>query len=200
MADVNVLDLAEVTPSATSDDLILFDRTTGEAKAARYPTIGNATLTIQKNGTTVNSFTANATSNKTINITMTKGDVGLGNVGNFKAVSTVASQGLSTTEKANARTNIGAGTSSFSGAYSSLTGKPDFLYLTNVACSATTGDFVSVSNSAITANHVVAECTFSDPSSIKSDVTWTTASGSLKLNGICSTATTCNIVLIPKTN
>lgn len=42
----------------------------------------------------------------------TKSDVGLGNVGNFKAVSTVASQGLSTTEQSNARANIGAGTSS----------------------------------------------------------------------------------------
>lgn len=41
-----------------------------------------------------------------------KSDVGLGNVGNFKAVSTVASQGLTDTEKANARANIGAGTSS----------------------------------------------------------------------------------------
>lgn len=35
-------------------------------------------------------------------------DIGLGNVGNYKAVSTVASQGLSDTEKANARANIGA--------------------------------------------------------------------------------------------
>lgn len=42
----------------------------------------------------------------------TKTDVGLGNVGNFKAVSTVASQGLTSTEKSNARANIGAGTSS----------------------------------------------------------------------------------------
>jgi hypothetical protein len=41
----------------------------------------------------------------------TKTDVGLGNVGNFKAVSTVASQGLTTTEQSNARANIGAGTS-----------------------------------------------------------------------------------------
>ena len=55
---------------------------------------------------------------------VTKSDVGLGNVGNFKAVSTVASQGLTDTEKSNARSNIGAGTSSFDGAYSSLTGKP----------------------------------------------------------------------------
>ena len=36
----------------------------------------------------------------------------MGNVGNFKAVSTVASQGLTNTEKSNARANIGAGTSS----------------------------------------------------------------------------------------
>ena len=34
------------------------------------PTIGNATLTIQKNGTSAGTFTANATSNKTINITV----------------------------------------------------------------------------------------------------------------------------------
>ena len=54
----------------------------------------------------------------------TASEVGLGNVGNFKAVSTVASQGLSSTEKANARANIGAGTSSFSGSYTDLTNKP----------------------------------------------------------------------------
>ena len=34
------------------------------------PTVGNATLTIQKNGTNVQTFTANATSNKTANITV----------------------------------------------------------------------------------------------------------------------------------
>lgn len=55
---------------------------------------------------------------------VTKSDVGLGNVGNFKAVSTVASQGLSATEKSNARANIGAGTSSFSGSYNDLSDKP----------------------------------------------------------------------------
>lgn len=41
---------------------------------------------------------------------VTKSDVGLGNVGNFKAVSTVASQGLTSTEQSNARTNVGLGT------------------------------------------------------------------------------------------
>lgn len=38
---------------------------------------------------------------------VTKEQVGLGNVGNFKAVSTAANQGLTATEKANAKTNIG---------------------------------------------------------------------------------------------
>lgn len=54
----------------------------------------------------------------------TKSDVGLGNVGNFKAVSTVANQGLTDAEKSNARANIGAGTSSFSGSYNDLSNKP----------------------------------------------------------------------------
>lgn len=35
-----------------------------------FPTVNNATLTIQKNGTTVNTFTANASSNVTANITV----------------------------------------------------------------------------------------------------------------------------------
>lgn len=56
--------------------------------------------------------------------TYTASEVGLGNVGNFKAVSTVASQGLSSTEQSNARANIGAGTSSFSGSYNDLSNKP----------------------------------------------------------------------------
>lgn len=51
-------------------------------------------------------------------------NLGLGNVGNFKAVSTVASQGLTDTEKSNARANIGAGTSSFSGSYNDLSSRP----------------------------------------------------------------------------
>lgn len=63
--------------------------------------------------------------------TYTASEVGLGNVGNFKAVSTVASQELSSTEKANARANIGAGTSSFSGSYNDLTNKPAIPYVGN---------------------------------------------------------------------
>lgn len=73
------------------------------------------------------------------------------------------------------------------------------LYLTGIACSATTGNFVSYSNSAITADHVVAECVFANPSAVTVD-TWTTANGSFVLNGTCSTATTVNVVLVKKDN
>lgn len=59
-------ELATVATSGSYSDLL------------NKPTIGNATLTIQKNGTNVDTFTANATSNKTINITVptTAADVG----------------------------------------------------------------------------------------------------------------------------
>lgn len=74
------------------------------------------------------------------------------------------------------------------------------LYFTSVACSATTGNFLTKSDANITADHVVAECTFANPSAITSDVTWTTASGSVTLNGTCASATTANLVLVKKGN
>lgn len=75
------------------------------------------------------------------------------------------------------------------------------LYYSGRACSATTGNFCTVSSADITANHVVAECTFSKPSAITTDVTWTTSSGSLVLNGTCTDATcTANITLVEKSN
>lgn len=53
-----------------------------------------------------------------------KTEMALNNVGNFKAVSTVAGQSLTETEKANARANIGAGSSGFSGSFNDLTDVP----------------------------------------------------------------------------
>lgn len=54
-------------------------------------------------------------------------EVGLGNVGNFKAVSTVSSQGLSDAEKSNARANIGA---QAAGSYAASTHTHDDRYYT----------------------------------------------------------------------
>ena len=67
-------------------------------------------------------------------------------------------------------------------------------------CSATIGDFASVSDAAITADHVVVGLEFSDPNFITSDVTWTTSAGSLKLNGTCIAATTADVILAKKDN
>lgn len=59
--------------------------------------------------------------------TYTASEVGLGNVGNFKAVSTVTSQGLTDAEKSNARTNIGA---QVAGSYASASHTHDDRYYT----------------------------------------------------------------------
>lgn len=74
------------------------------------------------------------------------------------------------------------------------------LYFTSVAVAATTGDIATVSNSNITADCVLASITFANPNAITTDVTWTTSSGSLVLNGTCTTATTADIVLVIKNN
>lgn len=67
------------------------------------PTVNNATLTIQKNGTNVQTFTANSSTNKTANITMAKSDVGLGNVANLdqsKAIKSISRSGTTFTATA----------------------------------------------------------------------------------------------------
>ena len=73
--------------------------------------------------------------------------------------------------------------------------KTEVLYIKDIACSAITGNFVSKSDARITSNHVVTECVFSKPSAITTDVSWTTASGTLTLNGTCTDAT-CTVSVI----
>lgn len=58
---INKPSLSTVATSGDYDDLI---------NKPTIPTVNDATLTIQKNGTTVNTFTANASSNVTANITV----------------------------------------------------------------------------------------------------------------------------------
>lgn len=59
---------------------------------------------------------------RTGDVNITASNIGLGNVGNFKAVSTAASQGLTTTEQSNARNNIGLGTAATYGIISAASG------------------------------------------------------------------------------
>lgn len=74
------------------------------------------------------------------------------------------------------------------------------LWFTAVAVSATTGDIATISNSEITADHVLGRIEWTKPSAITTDVTWTTSAGSLVLNGTASSATTANILLVLKNN
>ncbi len=61
-AQVNILETIKVNGTALTP--------TSKAVDIEVPSVGNATLTIQKNGASVGTFTANATSNATINITV----------------------------------------------------------------------------------------------------------------------------------
>lgn len=81
-------------------------RTTLDARSgtiARTSDIGNGKITIQKNGTEVGSFTTNQSGSKTINLTLAKSDVGLGNVDNTadkdKSVKHASSAGTATNLK-----------------------------------------------------------------------------------------------------
>ena len=57
----------------------------------------------------------------------------------------------------------------------------------------------TISNTNITATMRVIDCVFGTPSAIKSDVTWTTADGSVVLSGTMSGSTTVDLVLIEAT-
>ena len=76
------------------------------------PTIPTKTSQLTNDSGFITSTPVTSVAGKTGAVTLSKSDVGLGNVGNFKAVSTVASQNLTDTEKSNARANIGAAASS----------------------------------------------------------------------------------------
>ena len=75
---VQPADLAKVAKSGSYNDLI------------NKPTIGNATLTIKKNGATLDTFTANATVNKSINITVPTNTNELDNGAGYQTASQVS--------------------------------------------------------------------------------------------------------------
>lgn len=65
VSDIKTWVLARI-PTKTSE----ITNDSGFITSSSLPTVNNATLTIQKNGTNVQTFTANASSNKTANITV----------------------------------------------------------------------------------------------------------------------------------
>ena len=78
---------------------------------------------------------------------------------------------------------------------------PDILYFSQQAVSsATSAEIMRVTNSAITADTVVLECTFANPGVISTDVSWTSAAGYISFTGTCIAATTANVTLAKKSN
>ena len=66
----NVLSSAQTTQAVYPIKIDKNGHISAYGNAVTIPTVNNATLTIQKNGTTVNTFTANASSNVTANISV----------------------------------------------------------------------------------------------------------------------------------
>ena len=135
----------------------------------------------------------------TTNITLTGGDIPINSSSSANVAVVTDANGKFVPANVSA-TELNMLSGANSNIQTQINSLASILYFTSVACSAMTGDFASVSDVAITADHVVAECVFNNPTRITSNVTWTTANGSLTLNGTCSIATTANIVLIKKNN
>lgn len=80
----NVIETVKVNGTALTPDA-------DKAVNVTIPTVNNATLTIQKNGTTVKTFTANASSNVTANITVPTNNNELTNGAGYQTSSDVQS-------------------------------------------------------------------------------------------------------------
>ena len=79
--------------------------------------------------------------------------------------------------------------------------RSDLLWFSAVTVSAGTGQqILSLSDSAITAEHVAARIEFADPAYITEGYAWATTAGKLTVTGSATAATTANILLIRKGN
>ena len=113
----------------------------------------------------------------------------------YKVTAAISSGGTITVGTNVAQTNVGAELGNIE---ATITDK--VLRFDNLAVSAGTGNIATKNDSAITADHVVVECVWGNPSYITTDVTATTTAGSLVLNGTCTTATTATVTLVKKDN
>lgn len=81
----------------------------------------------------------------------------------------------------------------------------EILYFSGQAVSAASNAQIcripaSVTNSAITADHVVLEAVWANPAYITSNVTWTSYAGYIAFTGTCTAATTLTVTLGKKGN
>ena len=74
--------------------------------------------------------------------------------------------------------------------------KATVLYYSNVAVASGSGVIATVSSADITVNHIVAQCNFTNPNYITSDIAWTTTTGQVTISGTCNSATTASLILL----
>lgn len=178
---------------------------------------GNVNLTPANLGAVPTSRTVNGHA-LSANVTVTASDVGLGNVNNTsdlaKPISTATQNALdgkvNTTDIATT-SNLGLvmpdGTSitiDADGTIHSMGGSgggASIYYFYQQAVSvASSAEILRISSGLITANTIVLECTFANPSAISGDVSWTSYNGYIAFTGTCTSATTANVTLADKTN
>ena len=111
-------------PSQTGNagKFLTTDGTAPSWASITIPTVNNATLTIQKNGTTVQTFTANASTNATANITVPTDTGELTNGAGF--ITGIDSSDVTTALGYTPVNPTSLSTVATTGAYSDLTGKP----------------------------------------------------------------------------
>ncbi len=146
---LNKPSLATVATSGNYNDLL---------NKPKIPTVNNATLTIQKNGTTVKTFTANASSNVTANITVPTKVSELTNDSGYIT-------GISTSDVTNALGYIPENSASLatvatSGSYNDLSNKPTIPTVNNATLTiqkngTTVKTFTANASSNVTANITV---------------------------------------------
>ena len=99
---VNSTDLASVATSGSYSDLI---------NKPTIPTVNNATLTIQKNGSTVATFTANSSTSTTANIVVPTVDMALSSTSTNPVQNKVIYAAIGNVESILQRLNNGSGAS-----------------------------------------------------------------------------------------
>lgn len=85
--------------------------------------------------------------------------------------------------------------------FSNIRSIADGLWFPSVAVTAGTAQqILSISDTAITSEYVLARIEWADPSYITDGYTWATASGSFTLSGTATAATTANVLLLRRSN
>ena len=116
--------LTDVALTSLQDgQMLIYDSTAGKWKNANIPAINDATLTIQKNGTNVNTFTANASSNVTANIV----------TGEYIKTASVSSGSVTFTGVDDSVNSGGCGYDVFFDITSSSTNKSPYAKLTSIS-------------------------------------------------------------------